>query len=84
MPTNITDLATLNQEFDNFKKRLQISEDLLSYLDLFKLVASITDEDIDPQDLQNPLNIQKLNAIYGGVAVNEGFIFNVSTSEPLI
>lgn len=74
----INNLTELNQWFEQIKGRLQISEDLLSYLDLFRLTVSVNDSDVSNNAVQI---VQKLNAVYNEIAVNEGFIYNVTLSE---
>ena len=74
----INNLTELNQWFEQIKGRLQISEDLLSYLDLFRLTVSVNDSDVSNNAVQI---VQKLNAVYNEIAVNEGFIYNVTFSE---
>jgi hypothetical protein len=74
----INNLTELNQWFEQIKGRLQISEDLLSYLDLFRLTVSVNDLDVSNNAVQI---VQKLNAVYNEIAVNEGFIYNVTFSE---
>jgi hypothetical protein len=73
----INNLTELNQWFEQIKGRLQISEDLLSYLDLFRLTVSVNDSDVSNNAVQI---VQKLNTVYNEIAVNEGFIYNVTFS----